>query len=249
MSVEPNTQWFSTAHHELGHIYYFLAYTRPDVPPVLRGGANRGFHEGIGELISIASLQIPYLIRSGILPHEARIDQMQWLLKEALEQSVVFLPWSAGVMSHWERDFYEQELPAELWNERWWEYVARFQGIEPPSARPADSCDPATKTHINDDPAQYYDYAFATVLKYQLHDYICREILKTDPHQANYYGSRAVGDFLKELMEQGQTRDWRELLKETTGEDLSTRAMMEYFAPLMEYLEEANKGSDCSWSN
>jgi peptidyl-dipeptidase A len=247
MSVEPNTQWFSTAHHELGHIYYFMSYTRPEVPPVLRGGANRGFHEGIGELISIASLQVPYLVQVGILPHEARIDQVQWMLKEALEQSVVFLPWSAGVMTHWEHDLYEEELPPDRWNEQWWDYVASFQGIEPPSPRSEEYCDPATKTHINDDPAQYYDYAFATVLKYQLHDYISREILKTDPHHANYYGSLEVGTFLRELMEKGQTRDWREILKETTGEDLSTRAMMEYFAPLMEYLEKANRGCDCGW--
>lgn len=247
MSVEPDTKWFSTAHHELGHIYYFMSYAKPEIPPVLRAGANRGFHEGIGELISIASLQVPYLVQTGILPHEARIDRIEWLLKEALEQTVTFLPWSAGVMTHWEHDFYEEELPPGEWNARWWQYVARFQGIEPPSPRGEEFCDPATKTHINDDPAQYYDYAVATVLKYQLHDYICREILKTDPHSANYYGNREVGDFLRELMEKGQTEDWRKLLVDTTGEDLSTRAMMEYFAPLMEYLEEQNKGRDCSW--
>src|SRR5215469_15530612 len=38
-SIEPNSRWFFTAHHELGHGYYFKAYTRPDVPYVLRLGA------------------------------------------------------------------------------------------------------------------------------------------------------------------------------------------------------------------
>ena len=28
-SVEPNAEWFYTAHHELGHAYYFMSYTRP----------------------------------------------------------------------------------------------------------------------------------------------------------------------------------------------------------------------------
>src|SRR5208283_1927561 len=41
MSVEPNAQWFGTAHHELGHIYYYLAYATPEVPYLLRAGANR----------------------------------------------------------------------------------------------------------------------------------------------------------------------------------------------------------------
>jgi len=33
--------------------------TRPEVPLVLRGGANRAFHEGVGELINIAAGQVP----------------------------------------------------------------------------------------------------------------------------------------------------------------------------------------------
>src|SRR5262249_5033160 len=48
MSVEPNGQWFRTAHHELGHGYYFMSYTRPEVPPILRQGANRAMHEAMG---------------------------------------------------------------------------------------------------------------------------------------------------------------------------------------------------------
>src|SRR2546425_6945049 len=69
-SIEPNARWFFTAHHELGHGHYFKAYTRPEVPYLLRLGANPGFHEGIGELIALASSQVPYLQSRGILPLE-----------------------------------------------------------------------------------------------------------------------------------------------------------------------------------
>ena len=55
MSVEPNPSWFTTAHHELGHVYYFMGYTRPEVPPLLRNGANPAFHEGFGELTALAA--------------------------------------------------------------------------------------------------------------------------------------------------------------------------------------------------
>ena len=37
------------------------------------------------------------------------------------------------------------------------------------------------------------------------------------------------------------------MLKEATGEDLSTRAMMDYFQPLMAWLEEQNKGRKIGW--
>ncbi len=70
------------------------------------------------------------------------------------------------------------------------------------------------------------------MLKYQLHTHICRKILRQDPHACNYFGSKETGDFLRGLLAPGATRDWRELLREKTGSDLSTKAMMDYFQPL-----------------
>lgn len=241
MSVQPDSQWFSTSHHELGHIYYYISYTRPEVPLLLREGANRAFHEGIGELISIASTQLPYLTARGIAPKDAKVDADAWLLNEALEQTVAFLPWSAGVMSRFEHDLYERDLPPDQWQARWWQYVQQYQKVAPPSPdRLSDptACDACTKTHINDDPAQYYDYAIATVLKYQLHEHIAKKILKQDPHACNYHGNKDVGTFLRGILQKGATEDWRKVLREATGEDLSTRAMVAYFAPLQRWLQK-----------
>ncbi len=244
MSVEPDSQWFFTAHHELGHIYYDLSYTRPEVPPTLREGANRAFHEGVGELASLAAGQVPYLKQRGILPKNVKIDPTQAMLASALEQTVAFIPWSAGVMTHFEYELYEKDLPPEQWQARWWALAGQYQKVAPPTeARLTDPalCDACTKTHIIDDPGQYYDYAIATVIKYQLHEHIATKILKQDPHACNYYGNEEVGAFLRGILEQGATRDWREVLKEATGEELSTRAMVAYFAPLQGWLEKENR--------
>jgi peptidyl-dipeptidase A len=247
MSVEPNFRWFETTHHELGHIYYYLAYARPDVPLPLREGANRAFHEAVGDLIGIAARQPAYLKEIGVLDQNAEIDEVQWLLDEALNQAVVFIPFSAGTMSFWEHDLYEESLSPEQFNQRWWEYVGRYQGIDPPEPRGEEFCDACTKTHISDDPGQYYDYAMAFVIKYQLHTYIATNILKQDPRNCNYYGNKEVGDFLWEILRLGATRDWREVIREKTGEEVSTRAMLEYFSPLLDYLEKENAGRDVSW--
>lgn len=247
MSVTNNARWFGTSHHELGHIYYYMSYTRPEVPIVLRAGANRGFHEGIGEQIAIAAMQVPYLREVGVLPADQEVDSIAWLLNEALSETIVFLSWAAGTISHFEHDLYRENLSPDEWNDRWWQYKAEFQGIAPPSPRDPALCDPATKTHVNDDPAQYYDYAFATVLKYQLHAHIAREILDQPPTACNYYGSEETGDFLRSILDEGATRDWRELLREATGSELSTRPMMEYFAPLMDWLREQNEGRKKGW--
>lgn len=245
MSVEPNQQWFETAHHELGHIYYFLAYSRPEVPFLLREGANRAFHEAIGELAKLASEQTPYLVRVGVIPKGKEPNPTGWLLQSALE-SIVFLPWSAGTMSHFEHDLYEKELPPAEWQKTWWDYVARYQGVVPPAPRPDDLCDACTKTHINDDAAQYYDYALATLIKFQLHDHICTKILKQDVRACDYSGSKEVGDFLRSILSLGATRDWRAVLKEATGEPISPRAMMAFYQPLVDELAKRNAGKDCS---
>lgn len=247
MSVVPNSRWFTTTHHELGHIYYYIAYSTPQVPMLLREGANRGFHEGIGEQIAVAAMQVPYLREVGLLDESDEIDPILWLLDEALTQTITFIPWAAGTISHWEHDLYQDNLKESKWNERWWEYRARFQGITPPSGRSGALCDPATKTHVNDDPAQYYDYAVATVLKYQLHNHIAREILDQDPTACNYYGSEETGEFLRGILSQGATRNWRDVLREATGEELSTKPMMDYFAPLMAWLQEQNEGRQKGW--
>ena len=246
-SIEPNARWFFTAHHELGHGYYFKAYSRPEVPYLLRLGAAPGFHEGVGELIALASSQVPYLQSRGVLPADFKADKTAFLLDDALARSVPFIYFSCGTMPHWEADIYAHNLPPDQWNARWWKYVSDFQGIEPPSPRGEEFCDAATKTHINDNPAYYYNYAFATVFKFQLHDYIARHILHQPPQSCNYADNKEVGTWLNNILKKGGTEDWRKVLKEATGEDISTRAMMDYFKPLMSWLEEQNKGRQIGW--
>lgn len=241
MSVEPNSEWFETANHELGHIYYYITYTNPDVPPLLRGGANRAYHEAIGTMMGLAAMQKPYLVGRGLIDSNAKSDEVQALLKEALN-SVVFMFFSSGTMSHFEKALYVDSLSPEQFNKTWWEFAKKYQGIIPPTERGEEYCDAATKTHINDDPAQYYDYALSYVLLYQLHNHIAKNILKQDPRATNYYGQKGIGEFLKGITYYGASKDWRTVLKESTGEELNAKAMLEYFDPLVNWLKEQNKG-------
>lgn len=241
MSVEPNSEWWETANHELGHIYYYLTYTNKDVPVLLRGGANRAYHEAIGSMMGLAAMQKPYLAGRGLIDGSVKTDSIQSLMKEALN-SVVFMFFSCGTMSNFEKAMYVDNLAPEQFNAKWWELAKKYQGIEPPSARGEDFCDAATKTHINDDPAQYYDYALSYVILYQLHNHIAKEILHQDPRATNYYGQKGIGDFLRKIMYPGASKDWRTVLKESTGDELNANAMLEYFQPLVNWLKEQNKG-------
>ncbi|MBX7243008.1 MAG: M2 family metallopeptidase [Bacteroidia bacterium] len=241
MSVETNTEWWGTVLHELGHIYYYMTYSNKDVPVVLRGGANRAYHEALGSMMGLASLQKPFLNGLGMIEGNTTSNDTMMMMKEALD-FVVHIPWGSGTMTEFEYQLYSQNLPKDKFNTAWWDLVKKYQGIVPPAARGEEYCDAATKTHINDDAAQYYDYSMSNVLLFQFHDHIAKNILKQDPHATNYWGNKGVGEFLQKIMYPGASVDWREHLKASIGSDFSAKPMMDYFSPLMAYLKKANQG-------
>jgi len=241
MSVEANPRWYETTHHELGHIYYFMAYTNENVPPLLRGGANRGFHEAIGSLMGLAAMQKPFVEGIGLISDAGEFDEMQALMFEALN-NVVFIPFATGLMTMFEKGLYESTITPEEYNKTWWDLKLKYQGIVPPAERGEEYNDAASKTHINNDPAQYYDYAISNIILFQLHNHIAKNILHQDPHATNYFGNKEVGEFIWSILETGGSGDWREVMKDKTGSDLSAKAMLEYFDPLLIWLNEQNEG-------
>lgn len=52
MCTETTMHYFLVAHHEMGHIQYFLQYK--DLPVPFRDGPNGAFHEAIGEVMSLS---------------------------------------------------------------------------------------------------------------------------------------------------------------------------------------------------
>jgi peptidyl-dipeptidase A len=243
MSIEPTTDWWETSLHELGHIYYYISYSHPEVPYVLRGGANRAYHEAMGSQIGLASLQKPLLQSVGLIPNDVATNDTLKMMFDALSHIIV-IPWGAGVMTQFENKLYAENLPMDQANKTWWELAKKYQGIVPPAERGEEFCDACTKTHIIDDPAQYYDYAMAEILLFQFHDHIAKNILKQDVHETNYWGNKEVGTFLKSMMETGATIDWREHLEANLGTEVSAKPLLDYFSPLLVWLREQNAGRE-----
>lgn len=68
-----------TAHHELGHIQYYLQYQH--LPSVYREGANPGFHEAVGDVLALSVSTPKHLEKIGLLKdyvfdHAAKINQL-----------------------------------------------------------------------------------------------------------------------------------------------------------------------------
>ena len=94
MCIEKNEEDFSTIHHELGHIFYYQAYK--DQPVVFQRGANDGFHEAVGDLLTL-SITPNYLEQIGFATEAeanlAKQNEVAFLMKKALD-SVVATPWT-----------------------------------------------------------------------------------------------------------------------------------------------------------
>lgn len=54
-----------TVHHEMGHVEYYLQYK--DQPVTFRSGANPGFHEAIGDVMSLSVSTPGHLKKIGLL--------------------------------------------------------------------------------------------------------------------------------------------------------------------------------------
>lgn len=64
---------FFTVHHELGHIQYYLQYQ--DQPYIFKRGANPGFHEAVGDVMSLSVSSPKHLQKVGLLKNYERDDE------------------------------------------------------------------------------------------------------------------------------------------------------------------------------
>ena len=110
---------------------------------------------------------------------------------------VPFIYFSCGTMPHWEADIYAHNLPPDQWNARWWKYVSDSRASNRRRHAAKNSAMPRPKRTSTTTPAYYYNYAIATVFKFQLHDYIARKILHQPPQACNYADNKEVGDVAK----------------------------------------------------
>ncbi len=245
MCIHGTSDDFVTVHHELGHLYYDLAYQKQAVS--FRGGANDGFHEAIGDAIAL-SITPEYLRKIGLIetipPAEADIPI---LLRRALDK-IAFLPFGLLVDKwRWEV-FYGQVKPAD-YNKAWWALREKYQGVAPPVDRTESDFDPGAKYHIPSNTA-YARYFLAAIYQFQFYRAMCREAGYQGPlNRCSVYGSEAAGKKFKAMLELGQSKPWPEALKQMTGEDkLDASAIVEYFQPLLVWLKQQNQGVKPGWT-
>ena len=245
MCIKQTYDELRVIYHELGHNYYQGAYK--DQPPLFQGGAHGGFHEAIGDTV-VLSMTPQYLADVGLIKSAEESPQavINRQMQQALD-SIAFLPFGK-LIDEWRWAVFSGEVAPEDYNKSWWDMRTQYQGIVPPVERSEADFDPGAKYHV---PANvsYTRYFLARILQFQFQRALCETAgHEGDLHSCSVFGNKEAGAKFQAMLEAGQSAPWQETLEKLTGtREMDATAIIDYFAPLMAYLQEQNEGRSCGW--
>jgi peptidyl-dipeptidase A len=243
-----NMDQLFTVHHEMGHIEYFLQYK--DQPVRFRDGANPGFHEAIGDTLSLSVSTPEHLMEIGLLPNfvDDPDGDLNFLMSQAL-QKIAFIPFGY-LIDQWRWDLFSGAITQAQYNSRWWEHRCRYQGVSPPVPRSSSDFDPGAKYHVPGN-TPYIRYFIAHILQFQFHKSLCDAAGNTGPlHRCDIYKSVAAGDRLGAMLSLGSSVPWPDALEQISStREMSVQPLLEYFRPLRIWLEEQNAGHPKGWTD
>uniref|UniRef100_A0A6P7FKT6 Angiotensin-converting enzyme n=1 Tax=Diabrotica virgifera virgifera TaxID=50390 RepID=A0A6P7FKT6_DIAVI len=201
MCTDVNYEDMDTAHHEMGHIEYFLLYR--DQPTPYRTGANNAFHEAVGDLISLSFSSTKHLRKIGLIT--SKTDNNEQILNNLYKmglKKIAFLPFGY-LIDLWRWDIFAGKTTPENYNCKWWELREKYQGIEPPVDRSEEDFDPAAKYHVVAD-VSYLRYFISFVIQFQFHKAVCEKAGEYEPnnpkkplHECDIYQNTDAGNALK----------------------------------------------------
>ncbi|XP_028413291.1 angiotensin-converting enzyme-like [Dendronephthya gigantea] len=246
--VEITHNHLVTLHHELGHVQYFLQYW--DLPGVYRTGVNPGFHEAVGDLMSLSVDTTTHLEILGLLKNYTSDEEsdINVLMKMALRK-IAFLPFGY-LIDQWRWKVFSGEISERSYNVKWWNLRKKFQGIKPPVPRSEDDFDPGAKFHIPKD-VPYIRYFVSAILQFQFHKAACDAAQFKGPlFKCSIYKSKEAGEKIAAMLAMGKSKPWPHALEKMTGsKEMSVAPIKEYFQPLQDWLvkERCSKKYYIGW--
>ena len=245
MCIRANEEDQYTIYHELGHIYYYLAYQ--GIWPIFQSGAHDGFHEAIGDTIRL-NMTPAYLAQIGLAGKAGSDDKamLNAQMKLALEK-VALLPFGL-VIDKWRWGVFDGSIKPDEYNEGWWKLRREYQGLSSPVAATPGDFDPGAKNHVPTN-VPYMRYFLAHILQFQFYRSLCETAGHEGPlPQCSIYGNKQAGAKFWKMLQLGASQPWQQTLKELTGkEQMDASAIIDYFAPLYTWLQEQNRGKECGW--
>ncbi len=245
MCIKPNEEEFTTIYHELGHVYYYLAYN--DKPPLFQTGAHDGFHEAIGDTI-VLGMTPKYLESIGLV--NAQDQSKEALINAQMRMAlakVSFMPFGL-MIDRWRWGVFDGSIKPDHYNQAWWELKAKYQGVGPVAPRGEEFFDAGAKYHVPGN-TPYTRYFLSHILQFQFYKALCDAAGHKGPlYECSYYGNKDAGQKYWAMLGKGASQPWQKTMKELTGgEKMDGSAVLEYFSPLQEWLKQQNEGQSCGW--
>ncbi len=245
MCIKPNEEDFTTIYHELGHVYYYLAYNK--LPLIFQAGAHDGFHEAIGDTIVLA-MTPKYLQSIGLVGEQQQSNEalINSQMRMALAK-VAFLPFGL-MIDRWRWGVFDGSITPANYNKAWWDLKAKYQGVAPVTPRGEEFFDPGAKYHVPGN-TPYTRYFLSHVLQFQFYKALCDAAGYKGPlNECSFYGNKEAGARFQAMLSKGASQPWQKTMKELTGgEKMDASAVLEYFAPLQTWLVQQNEGKTCGW--
>ncbi len=222
-NMKNNEKWMDTTLHELGHAVYDEFIDRA-LPYILRWPAHTFTTEAIALFFGRNSRNLSF-VKKYCEVKEKEIGKIEEKITKALRlRQLVFSRW-CQVMFNFERQLYNN--PEQNLNELWWSLVKKYQLINFSRDKP----DWAAKIHIVSAPVYYHNYFLGEILASQINNYIAKNILKKESlKNLDYSKNKEIGEYLKtKIFSVGRKYEWEEMIKNATGENLTSKYFVEEF--------------------
>lgn len=245
MCIKPTEEELTTIYHELGHVYYYLAYK--DQPAVFQNGAHDGFHEAIGDTI-VLSMTPDYLASIDLVEAPAVSEKavINSQMRMALAK-VAFLPFGL-MIDRWRWGVFDGSITPDHYNAAWWDLKRKYQGVAPVAVRGEEFFDPGAKYHVPGN-TPYTRYFLSHILQFQFYKALCDAAGHEGPlYQCNFANNPEAGKRFWAMLQHGASQPWQTTLEELTGSrQMDAGPVLEYFAPLQTWLQNQNQGQECGW--
>jgi peptidyl-dipeptidase A len=225
-NIQPSEYWMATMLHEYGHAVYDQQIDAA-LPYLLRVPSHILTTEASAMLFGRLSKNSAWLSTyAGMPAQQARVAE-EALGRAGRAQLLVQTRWEL-VMCNMERAIYRD--PEQDLDTLWWDLVERYQGIRRPEGRKAP--DWASKIHFSVAPVYYHNYMLGEMMASQLQRHLLTKVLGDRPGVwERFVASPEVGSYLaRNLYRTGKALDWRDTLRQATGQTLNAAAFVEGLA-------------------
>ncbi|CAG0925085.1 unnamed protein product [Notodromas monacha] len=220
---------------------------------------RRGFHEAIGDTLSLSVSTVKHLRKVGLLTQahkrlllfkEDELD-VNYLMKVALDR-IAFIPFGYIVDKwRWFGDLFKGIASVDQMNAHWWKLREEIQGVKAPVPRTEEDLDPGAKFHVAS------GYFVSTMNQFQFYEALCKIAKEYEPnnpkkplHRCDFYQNLDAGDVFREGLRQGSSLPWPDVMQIITGQrSMTAKPLRTYFSPLEKYLDKelAASGECIGW--